>query len=330
MTGKILFVGGTGVVGEQMVRHFRDRHPDIPLLIGGQNIDKAAALARDVGLAEAVQVDTAQPRLGLGRDADVGAVVMVVQDAGLQGLRYALDLGHPYLSIGNWLVEVGGEMAHVIRRPSASPVVLSSHWHAGPTVFLALASMTGLDAVHSIHVSAIVDDLDPTGPAALEDMDLGGAGALAFREGRRVWLTGADATRDITAIDGRTLSAAAFAPYDIVSLQAASGAADIRFDLASGISSSRLRGGTVGTEVILDIAGERDGRKIMRRSTLEFTRGQASLTGLSATLSLSATLGLAGRPAFPAGLYFPEQLMEPDGFLGALEQAGATITIDQT
>lgn len=330
MTGKVLFVGGTGVVGAQMVRQFREQNREVPLLIGGRNIDKAAALSREVGSAEPVKVDTAQPRLGLDVGVDVGAVVMVVPDAGLNGLRYALDVERPYFSIGNWLVEVGAEMAHFIGRPKAAPVVLSSHWHGGPTVFLALASMKGLDAVHSIRVSAIVDDLDPTGPAALEDMELGGAGALAFSKGRRVWLTGENAKREIKAIDGRTFSAAAFAPYDIVSLQAASGADEVRFDLASGVSSSRFRGEMIGTEVILEIAGETNGEQTVRRSTLEFTRGQATLTGLSAALSLSTALGMAARPPFPPGLYFPEQLMEPEWFLDALRQAGATIKINLT
>lgn len=327
MTGKILFVGGTGVVGEQMVRQFRKQNRNVPILIGGRNTDKASALAQEVGSAEPVKVDTGQPRLGLDIEADIGAVVMLVPDAGLHGLQYSLDIEKPYFSIGNWLVEVGAEMAHFIRRPKASPVVLSSHWHGGPTVFLALASMKGLDTVHSIRVSAIVDDLDPTGPAALEDMELGGAGALAFCNGRRVWLTGAEAKRTIKALDGREFSAEAFAPYDIVNLQAASGAGEVRFDLASGVSSSRLHGEPIGTEVILEITGEVDGRQTVRRSSLEFTDGQAALTGLSAALSLSTVLGLAARPVFPPGLYFPEQLMEPEWFLDALKQAGATVRI---
>ncbi len=188
-----------------------------------------------------------------------------------------------------------------------------------------------MDIVHSIKVGAIVDDLDPTGPTAIEDMESGAEGAssiLGFKGGRRVWLTGDNAKRNITAIDGRPFAAAAFAPYDIVSLQAATGAQEVRFDLASGISSSRLRGGDVGTEVILEIEGEIGGRRTVRHSTLEFTRGQATLTGLSAVLSLSTALGLVGRPAVPPGLYFPEQLMDPDWFLEELRQAGATINID--
>ena len=331
MTGKILFVGGSGVVGQQMVRLFRKRHPDLPILIGGRGVEKAAVIAQEVGLADAVQVDTAQPRLGLGPDIPISAVVMLAPDAGLHGLRFAQDMRLPYLSIGNWLIEVGAEMAHFIRRPDASPVVLSSHWHGGPTVFLAMASSKDLDIVHSIKVGAIVDELDPTGPAALEDMEMAAEGAsdvLGFKGGRRVWLSGDNARRTVAAIDGRAFSATAFAPYDIVSLHAATGAQEVRFDLASGISSSRLRGGGVGTEVILEIEGEIDGRSTVRRSTLEFARGQATLTGLSAMLSLSTALGLEGRPAVPPGLYFPEQLMDPDWVLEELRQAGATIHIN--
>ncbi|KJF65208.1 hypothetical protein [Rhizobium nepotum] len=331
MTAKILFVGGSGVVGQQMVRLFRKRHPELPILIGGRDVEKAYSIAQDVGLADAVQVDTAQPRLGLDPDIPVSAVVMLAPDAGLYGLRFAQDMRLPYLSIGNWLIEVGAEMAHFMRRPDASPVVLSSHWHGGPSIFLAIASSKDLDVVHSIKVGAIVDDLDSTGPAALEDMEMaveGASSVLGFKGGRRVWLSGDNAKRSINAIDGRPFSAAAFAPYDIVSLHAATGAQEVRFDLASGISSSRLRGGDVGTELILEIEGEIDGRPTVRRSTLEFTRGQATLTGLSAVLSLSTTLGLEGRPAVPPSLYFPEQLMGPNWFLEELRQAGATINID--
>lgn len=330
MTGKVLFVGGSGVVGQQMVRMFRKRHPDLPVLIGGRDVEKARTIARQVGKADAVKVDTNLPDLGLGANMEVSAVVMAAPDAGLYGMRFAQDMKLPYLSIGNWLIEVGGEMAHFIRRPEASPLVLSSHWHGGPTVFLAIASTMGLDVVHSIKVGAIIDDRDATGPAALEDMEAGAEGAsniLGFKEGRRVWLRGDTAKREIVSIDGRPLSASAFAPYDIVSLHAATGAREVRFDLVSGISSSRHRGENIGTEVILEIEGEIDGRRTARRSTLEFTGGQATLTGLSAVLALSTALGLEGRPATPAGLYFPEQIMDPDWFLNELRLAGATIDI---
>lgn len=331
MTDKVLFVGGSGIVGRQAVRLFRQRHPDLPIMIGGRNLENASAVAREVGTAEAVRIDLNKPYLGLAPDASVSAVVMLTPDDGLKALGFAQDMRIPYLSIGNWLVEVGAEMAHFARRPDASPVVLSSHWHGGPAVFLALATAKGLDTVRSVKIGAIVDPLDPTGPAAIKDMEQAGedvSGTLAFEGGRRVWLSGNSALRSVQTIDGRSLQASAFAPYDIVSLHAATGADDVRFDLAIDISSSRLRGSDTATEHILEIEGKVGGSPRWRRSTIEFTKGQAALTGLSVVLSLSTVLGLEGRPPAPAGLYFPELLMDTDWFLDELIQAGATVVID--
>lgn len=331
MTAAVLFAGGTGVVGREAVRSFRARHPHMPILVGGRDIDKAEAVARETGAAHAVRIDIAKPRLGLTDAHAPCAIVMLAPDAGLHGLALAQELGIVYLSIGNWLAEVGAEMAHFVHRPAASPIVLASHWHGGPAVFLARRAVRDLERVCAIAVGALVDERDPTGPAAIADMEHGGAqqsGALAFVDGRRTWLTGSQARRTIVALDGRELEADAFAPYDIVSLHAATGAQRVRFDLAMAPSSRRLRGAGIATEILLEIEGERGGTPLTRRASIEFAPGQSALTGLSTALTLSTVLGLEQRPAAGPGLYFPELLMEADWFLDQLVQAGATVTID--
>lgn len=332
MTKPILFVGGTGVVGRQAVKLFRERHPDLLILIGGRDLGKAAALATEMGKASPVQIETGKPQLGLGADVPLGAVVMMTPDDGLNGMSLAQDRGVPYLSIGNWLVEVGAEMAHFMRRPDAAPIVLASHWHGGPAVFLAQFAAKTMETVRSIRVGAIVDDLDATGPAAIADMQrgaAGGSGVWAFGDGRRVWLAGDAASRMIDTLDGRHIEGSAFSPYDIVSLHAATGALDIRFDLASTISSSRLRGGEIATELVVEIEGEAHGRPCLRRPTIEFDKGQATLTGLSLVLALSTVLGLEGKPPAPPGLYFPEQLLNADWYLDELVKAGAVVDRDR-
>lgn len=85
----------------------------------------------------------------------------------------------------------------------------------------------------------------------------------------------------------------------------------------------------LATELILEIEGEAAGVSKLRRSTIEFAKGQAALTGLGAMLALSTLLGLEGRPAAAAGLYFPEHLMTPQWFLAELSRAGATITVGE-
>src|SRR5690606_26247939 len=96
-------------------------------------------------------------------------------------------------------------------------------------VFLTHATVKNLDRVRSVKIGAIVDDHDAVGPVTLADMARGSdsGGALAFEDGHRVWLSGASSQRVINAVDGREIDAMAFAPYDVVSLHALTGVADV-------------------------------------------------------------------------------------------------------
>lgn len=329
--GQVLFAGGSGFVGRTAVRWFRKMHPSVPLLVGGRNLQAAGEIAQEVGGAEAVAIDLDKPHLGLSDDIAVAAVVMLAPEAGLKGLSYAQDLGVPYLNINAALTESGPELALFAHRATAAPVVLASHWMAGAATLLAINSAKGFDLVQSIRLGAIVDENDPVGPAALEDMErVHGMAppALVFEGGRRVWLSGDAAKGKLESIDGRSLNATAFSTFDTVSLHAATGAADIRFDLVNGESSSRRQGGEAATEIVVEIEGEVDGRTKRSRSLLEFKYGTASLTGLSIVLSLASVLGLNDRsPACP-GLYLPELLLDPKWFLDELCSAGAIISED--
>ncbi len=315
-------------MGRTAVKWFRQRYPDIPVLIGGRNLQAANEVAQEVGAAEAVAIDLDQPRLGLGNDIAIAAVVMLAPEAGLKGMSYAQDLGVPYLNINAAVTESGPELALFAHRATAAPVVLASHWMAGAATFLALNSAKDFEIVCSIRLGAIVDEQDSVGPAAIEDMErVHGAAppALVFEGGRRVWLSGDAAKGKLEAIDGRSLDATAFSTFDTVSLYAATGAPDIRFDLVNGESSSRRRGDEAATEIVVEIEGESEGQTKRSRSVIEFKHGTASLTGLSVVLSLSSVLGLNDRSPVRPGLYLPELLSDPKWFLDELRSGGATI-----
>lgn len=134
-TRPVLFAGGAGDVGRQAIRWFRERHPSAGVLVGGRNLDAAAKVAQEAGAAEAVAIDLDKPHLGLDDDVNVAAVVMLAPDNGLMGLRYAQDLGVPFLNINNGLAEVGPEMALFAHRATASPVVLVVIGRAVPRCF---------------------------------------------------------------------------------------------------------------------------------------------------------------------------------------------------
>jgi hypothetical protein len=327
--GQILFAGGAGFVGRTAVKWFRERHPSVRVLVGGRNLQAAGEIAQEIGNAEAVAIDLDKPHLGLGDDVTLAAVVMLAPEAGLKGMSYAQDLGVPYLNINAGFTEIGPELALFAHRATAAPVVLASHWMAGAATLLALNSAKGFERVCSIMLGAIVDEKDPVGPAAIEDMERvhGMApAAIVFEGGRRVWLSGDDAKGKFTSVDGRSLNATAFSTFDTASLQVATGAQDVRFDLVNGESSSRRRGGEAATEIVVEIEGQINGRTKRSRSMLEFKQGTASLTGLSIVLSLASVLGLGDRAPARPGLYLPELLSDSKWFLAELRSAGAIIS----
>ncbi|NBB13590.1 hypothetical protein [Pseudomonas sp. SLFW] len=325
----ILLVGGSGVVGRQTARWLRERRPELPLLIGGRNPVTAAEVATLVGGAQPVVVDSATSGLGLAQGQRVSAVVMLAPDDGLHGLKLAQGQGVPYLTIVNGVVEVAPELAFFAHHPSQAPIIFASHWLGGAATFLAIDAARHFDTVTSIRLGSIIDDQDLAGPTALEDMERvhdTAPAALAIANGRRTWLINEATDGTFRTIDGRTLDAKAFSTFDTASLYALTGAPDIRFDLATGASSSRLGGGRPGAEIVVDVEGEKTGQALHARSTLSFEEGLASLTGLCVALLLSPASGQSGRPLPTAGVLLPELLWEADAFLDQLSRSGVVLT----
>lgn len=324
----VLFAGGSGTVGRQAVQWFRKRHPDRPLLVGGRTLGTAQAVARIAGNAQAVILDLDRPGLGLEETLSPGAMIMLAPDQALHGLRLAQTLGIPYLNANTGVTELGLEVAQFMHRPAANALVLSSHWASGAALALALDQASGLARVAAIKIDVLLDEEDPAGPLAWEDMERvhsAAPAALVFHKGRRHWLTGAAVQGEITALDGRRLPATAFGSIDLLSLYSATGAGDIRFDLATGESSSRRRGAETAAEIVVTVTGEAAGRWTTRRAVLEFRHGQSSLTALGLVLSLERVLGLETGTPLPAGLYMPELLWEAKWFLQELQREGGVI-----
>jgi nucleoside-diphosphate-sugar epimerase len=71
----ILFMGGSGAIGQHTARALRAVHPDVPLLIGGRDLARAQQAAEQIGGALGVAIDPKADDLGLG-DRQISAVVV--------------------------------------------------------------------------------------------------------------------------------------------------------------------------------------------------------------------------------------------------------------
>lgn len=324
----ILLIGGSGVVGRHAARYLRDAHPDAPLLIGGRDWTKAHEVAAEIGGAEGAAIDLDADDLGLG-DRPVGAVSVLFTDERVAGLRFAQASGVPYVSISPGIAELGPEVAAYVHRPQASAVVLGTEWLVGATSVPTLEFAKPFGRVSDITIGALLDEQDAFGPAAQNDLERQTRtvpAALARRDGAFVWRVGDDMKGCVQAVDGTEMEAAALSPNDLLGLSMATGAPNVRFDLAIGVSSSRRRGETLSAEVLIELAGEdRAGRPLRTRHAVVHPGGQMPLTGLGVAMVLERLVGLDGQPSTPAGLYFPHQLLDPAAYFARLRAIGGTI-----
>ena len=328
----ILLVGGAGEVGRQTVRNLRLVHPAVPLLIGGRDLARAMKVAGDARHADGVTIDLGAADLGLG-DRPVSAVAVLFTDERSATLRFAQARGVPHVSISPGIVEIGIETAAFIHAPRAAPVVLGTEWLVGATSVPTLAFAKTFARVDTIGIGALLDEEDAFGPAANADLERQTKtmpAALTRRDGAWRWRTGEDAKTSFRAADGTAMEADAFSPYDVLGLAMATGAPNVEFSLALGISSSRRRGEPMSTEILIDLAGEdQAGRPLRMRHAIIHPEGQMPLTGLGVAMLLESLIGLDGRPATPAGLYFPHQLLDPAAYFDRLARIGGEVlTLD--
>lgn len=324
----ILLIGGAGIVGRWAARLLRAAHPEVPLLIGGRTLAKAKEAAAEVGHAEGVSLDLAAADLGLG-ERPVSAVAVFFTDERVAGLRFAQARGVPHLSISPGISELGPEVAAYIHQPAAAPVVLGTEWLVGATTVPTLVFAQEFGRVHAITIGALLDEQDAFGPAAAADLERQTQtmpAALARRDGAFVWRVGDEAQATFRAVDGTEMAAAAFSPYDVLGLATATGAPNVQFNLALGVSSTRRRGEPPSTEIVIELAGEdKAGRPLRTRHAVVHPAGQMPLTGLGVALVLERLLGLNGQPPIAAGLYFPYQLLEPAAYFARLKQIGGRV-----
>lgn len=324
----ILLIGGSGLAGRETAQVLRAAYPDAPLLIGGRNLSKAEQVAAELGNAEGVALDLSADDLGLG-ERPVSVVSIFPKDERLSALRFAQRRGVSHVTISGGITEIGPEVAAYMHSPDAAPVVLGAEWLVGATAVPTLEFAKEFARVDDIAIGALLDERDTGGPETAVDFERlkkTMPAALARRDGGYVWRGGDDAKAEFRAADGTEIEASAFSPYDIVGLAAATGAPNIQFNLATGVSSTRRRGEPLSTEIIIELAGvDHADQPLATRHAVVHPQGAMPLTGLGVAMVLERLVGLDGGPPTPAGLYFPHQLLESTAYLGRLEQIGGAV-----
>lgn len=349
-TGRVLLVGGYGVVGTQTAELLRRHHPQLRLVIGGRTLTTAQALADRLGNADALVVDTRTPD-PLANAGQLAAVAGLVHDPDDHLLRAAIRRGVAYIDITRGVTaQTRAYVAAALESPTA-PVLFASNWMAGVPAVLAVNEARKFSHVDSINLSILFDRNDKTGP---DSADAGGglSESMTVRTGG-AWKTVApmSAAARVRFPSGRRRAVFRMNMADVTTLAQATGAKDVavRIGLDSNIAAHAMRallrtglwnvlqalpsskspahnpkaaGAT--HEIVVEIAGQRAGKPSTQRIDIVDPKGQAHLTAIGAVANLERLLGLTGAP-LRTGVAVPETAGDAARLLHLLRAEGVDV-----
>ncbi|MBU3071297.1 saccharopine dehydrogenase NADP-binding domain-containing protein [Aestuariicella sp. G3-2] len=351
----ILIAGGYGVVGSQVAEIFRQRHPDIKLLIGGRNPAKAMELVQTLDNAEAIALDveSASPLDGLSIKPT--AVLNAVNDQHNYLLKDSVRNGIAYVDITRWTERMREAVVNVSMEEIQAPVMFSSAWMAGVAVILAKAASESLDIIDNIDLNILYAMADKAGPNSAEYMDrltipfditVNGKieQRMPFSDSKSVDFPGGysgkvyrfDVPDQITlpvTLDARSVSGR-------IGFDSASATGSLAFMVKSGIMRllnrpifDNLRrsmlydpGEGAAHEIVIEVEGkDKEGCFHKNRVTVFDPQGQTHLTACGAVIQLERVLGLDGKSAPKAGICYPEKAANISAALQLLLDNGVQI-----
>ncbi len=351
---EILIAGGYGVVGRQVATLLRQRYPDLPLVITGRNIEKAKALASELGHARGAQLDVEQPNPLLGEQPR--AIIAVVNDPHDYLLTSAVQRGIPYLDITRWTDHLRASVAKLADKSLKAPVLLSSGWMGGVASVAAVAAAQSLREPESIDISVLFSVKDKSGPNSVEYMDRLATPFESMIEGNPKQVFPYTDPRTVMFPNGYTTPVYRFDTPDQLTLPQTTGAktvaARIAFDdafstnllrfltrsgiwkLISGEWLTPLRrsllynpGSGASHEIHIAVAGsDTNGFSKTVTTTIVDPLGQTHLTALGALIQLERLLGLDGADPPESGIVYPDTAPQIEHALHLLEQFGVTIS----
>lgn len=324
----VLILGGYGSVGSKIAQTLRRFHPALPIAIAGRNAYKAKSLAGELGNATVVSVDLERADLGLPDHDGFSVVVAALRDLSLNSMRYAQTHKTPYIALSDGIFEIGPTVARAIHRPTASPVVLLGHAMGAVPMLATVHYARRFRSIDSIELGLVFDPKDPLGAASAIDMDRIykiGPSPLILKDGRWCWISGDEATRVFTGVDGREHEGTAVGLLDVLSLSVTP-TKSIRVDFAEGETASSRRGENPSHEVIIEISGQHeDGTIGKRRYELVDPQGYSALSARGIAATIESLLGLSGQAVPEPGIYMPEMLVDTDRLMVRLAEQGVLI-----
>ncbi len=346
----ILVLGGYGMVGRRIAAQLASVFP-AQVVIAGRDMQRAAALASEVGLgtrARRVDADDATS-FGAALD-DVGTVVMCVAQRDMQLLRASVERGLAYTDIAPKLAFwQGAEQMNADAQRTGACVVLGAGLSPGISNMMAARLAATVGPLDRIETSILLSLGDEYGPDSLKHVlasvtqpfsvfENGRArSALPFSEGARV--------RFPQPLGPRTAYLFPWSDVDYYPKTLGASTSVGRFALDppwAGLAASLLVRAGARRWLSSSSASERGHRAIERLKRLSAERDRFALVVTAHAGGRAMSMSLAGRHQADAtaagaaefarmlaawevqqpGVWLPEQIIPPEHFFRALALRG--------
>ncbi|OLF17588.1 hypothetical protein [Actinophytocola xanthii] len=348
-TPTLLIVGGYGLVGTQVARMLRQRHPNLGIVLGGRTPERGAALAAAIGASTAA-VDTGAEHPLASLPVRPTAVLAAASDPADHLLADAAARGLPIADINRGGHASVLDAAVAVTCASASaPVLLSGSWMAGVAALMAAAAVREHGEVSRLDITALASSDDEVGP---DSKGFGQRLAWPYypmRRGRRQAAHPLTGVRRVLCADGNERPAALVGTLEQITLPRTLGVPTVETRLAlldpaslyaliglkrtgvlraltrpvlHRVRSALLERPGTGDFAGITVTAEGPGRTV-RVDVLD-PAGQAHLSAVGAVCAAERVLGLAGHH-LPPGLSFPEQSADPRADVATLRAAGVIV-----
>lgn len=327
LDGPVLLIGGYGVTGRAVARTLKSMHPDLALMIGGRDLEKATAYARAFG-AKATRVDLSVPGLGFAGERP-SAVIVLAKDAGLHAMEWARRQKIPYISLSSAAFEHGVDVTHALTGDPSAPIVIAGHWHAGAVMAATIDLASHFENLDTVVAGVMIDRTDAGGgPASIADFERVARSSpttLARVDGAYIWQPEDESIGVYRGAGGDMVQGKGAVSLDVVSIGAGTGSPNVRVLETWGTSHFSASTGQAADEVSIAIKGRIKDRQMVGWRVLTLPRSVGSLTALSVALLLERALGIGGDAQTPPGLYTPELLIPPKSWVLRLPDFGVQV-----
>ncbi len=353
-----LIAGGYGLVGSQIARLLRRRHPQLPLQLGGRHPERGEALARELDRAEAVPLDLMADRPLSSVTTRPSAIVAVANDPEDRLLWDAIRLGIPYVDITRWTQRVRETVWQIAPERLSAPILFSSAWMGGVIPVVAAYAMRELAVTEEIDISILYATRDQAGPNSVDYMDRLQIPFEVQLAGQRQLVEPLTDGRQVLFPGGRRAHVYRLDTPEQATLPRFSGAKTVTtrlgFDDAASTSLLRLLvrsgiwkaisgprfaglrrsmlynpGPGAPHEVVIALSG-RDAAGSPRSvsASLSDPLGQSHLTAVGALLQLERVLGLGSYPVPEPRVLFPESTPRLDDCIETLREMGVVVRLE--